>query len=147
MTTVGYGDMYPLTGAGYVLGSATAVCGVLMIGFTVPALVNNFIHYYQHVQFALHKEKLRKQQQKEEEEKEKEEEDEEEEGQGVGRKGKEEEEEELGGVFGVEAEEQEEEGGVGKGKKGVRKEGTRVSNNVKPEPESIPLVEVQTAHR
>ena len=153
MTTVGYGDMYPLTGAGYVLGSATAVCGVLMIGFTVPALVNNFIHYYQHVQFALHKEKLRKQQQKEEEEKEKEEEEEEEEAQGVGRKGKEEEEEEeeeLGGVFGVEEKEKEEEGGrwAGKRKKGVREEGTRVSNNVKlMKPENIPLVEVKTAHR
>ncbi|KAK7491093.1 hypothetical protein BaRGS_00017657 [Batillaria attramentaria] len=53
--------MYPVTWPGYVIGSVTAVCGVLIIGFTIPALVNNFILYYQHVQFAIQKEKLRKQ--------------------------------------------------------------------------------------
>lgn len=60
MTTVGYGDMYPVTWAGYCIGSVTAICGVMIIGFTIPALVNNFILYYQHVQFAIQKEKLRK---------------------------------------------------------------------------------------
>ena len=53
MTTVGYGDMYPTTFMGKIVGSLCAVCGVLMIGFTVPALVNNFMLYYSHVQFAL----------------------------------------------------------------------------------------------
>ncbi|XP_070178644.1 potassium voltage-gated channel protein Shaw-like [Littorina saxatilis] len=58
MTTVGYGDMYPVTTLGYLLGAVTGVCGVLMIGFTIPALVNNFILYYQHVQFALMRNRL-----------------------------------------------------------------------------------------
>ncbi|KAL8603899.1 hypothetical protein ACOMHN_005119 [Nucella lapillus] len=61
MTTVGYGDMYPVTPWGYVLGSLTAVSGVLMIGFTVPALVNNFGLYCRHVQFALQRDRLHRQ--------------------------------------------------------------------------------------
>lgn len=56
MTTVGYGDMYPKTEWGYVVGTMTALCGVLVIGFTVPVLVNNFILYYQHTQCALARE-------------------------------------------------------------------------------------------
>ncbi|XP_045183691.2 potassium voltage-gated channel protein Shaw-like isoform X2 [Mercenaria mercenaria] len=56
MTTVGYGDMYPTTTLGKVVGSCTAMAGVLMIGFTVPALVNNFMLYYRHVQFAMNTE-------------------------------------------------------------------------------------------
>jgi voltage-gated potassium channel Kch len=43
LTTVGYGDMYPVTEWGYVIGSLTAMFGLLMIGFSVPILVNNFI--------------------------------------------------------------------------------------------------------
>ena len=31
MTTVGYGDMYPVTEWGYVIGSLTAMSGLLMI--------------------------------------------------------------------------------------------------------------------
>lgn len=60
MTTVGYGDMYPTTTLGKVVGSFTAMAGVLMIGFTVPALVNNFMLYYRHVQFAMHSEDAEK---------------------------------------------------------------------------------------
>jgi hypothetical protein len=60
MTTVGYGDMYPLTEWGYMIGSLTALSGLLMIGFLVPILVNNFIMYYQHVQFVLEEEKLKR---------------------------------------------------------------------------------------
>jgi voltage-gated potassium channel Kch len=60
MTTVGYGDMYPVTEWGYVIGSLTAMSGLLMIGFSLPILVNNFIMYYQHVQFALEEEKLKR---------------------------------------------------------------------------------------
>ena len=58
MTTVGYGDMAPVTMLGQVVGSATAVCGVLMIGFTIPSLVNSFITFYRHVDFLVQKEKL-----------------------------------------------------------------------------------------
>jgi hypothetical protein len=60
MTTVGYGDMYPVTEWGYVIGSLTAMSGLLMIGFSVPILVNNCIMYYQNVQFALVEEKLKR---------------------------------------------------------------------------------------
>ncbi|KAL3884525.1 hypothetical protein ACJMK2_024659, partial [Sinanodonta woodiana] len=57
MTTVGYGDMYPVTALGCLIGSFAALSGLLMIGFSVPILVNNFLMYYSHVQFALHEEK------------------------------------------------------------------------------------------
>ena len=53
MTTVGYGDMYPHTALGKVVGSACAMSGLLMIGFSVPALVNNFVLYYKHMQYAI----------------------------------------------------------------------------------------------
>ena len=53
MTTVGYGDMYPHTILGKLVGSLCALSGLLMIGFSVPALVNNFVLYYKHVQFSI----------------------------------------------------------------------------------------------
>ena len=45
------------------VGSATAICGVLVIGFTVPVLVNNFILYYQHTQCAISREGAKKRRQ------------------------------------------------------------------------------------
>ena len=48
ITTVGYGDMYPVTGWGYVVGSLCAISGLLLIGFTIPIIVNNFVMYFQH---------------------------------------------------------------------------------------------------
>ncbi|RUS72092.1 hypothetical protein EGW08_020137, partial [Elysia chlorotica] len=53
MTTVGYGDMYPQSSAGYFIGSCCAVAGLLMIAFTVPIIVSNFVLYYTHVQYGL----------------------------------------------------------------------------------------------
>jgi len=53
MTTVGYGDMVPVTGLGYVIGSICAISGLLMIAFTVPIIVSNFVLYYTHVQYGI----------------------------------------------------------------------------------------------
>lgn len=62
MTTVGYGDMYPKSNWGYLIGSFCALSGLLMIGFSVPVLVNNFIMYYKHVQFAMEEEEIKRKQ-------------------------------------------------------------------------------------
>lgn len=51
MTTVGYGDMVPESDLGHLVGSFCAIGGVLMIAFTVPVIVNNFLQFYQQVQY------------------------------------------------------------------------------------------------
>ena len=53
MTTVGYGDMVPVTAYGYIIGSLCAISGLLMIAFTVPIIVSNFVLYYTHVQYGI----------------------------------------------------------------------------------------------
>ncbi|XP_036364622.1 potassium voltage-gated channel protein Shaw-like [Octopus sinensis] len=50
MTTVGYGDMIPTSSVGKLIGSVCAIAGVLMVGFTVPIIVNHFSMYYKHMQ-------------------------------------------------------------------------------------------------
>ncbi|KAH3867705.1 potassium voltage-gated channel protein egl-36-like [Dreissena polymorpha] len=48
LTTVGYGDVTPVTGAGRVLASILAICGVLLLSITLPMFVNNFLTLYQY---------------------------------------------------------------------------------------------------
>ncbi|CAL1540895.1 unnamed protein product, partial [Lymnaea stagnalis] len=53
MTTLGYGDMYPRTALGYLVGAGCALCGLLMLALPVPVIVNNFTLYYSHAQAKL----------------------------------------------------------------------------------------------
>lgn len=46
MTTVGYGDYFPETWAGYIVGSVCALTGIILIGMPVPIIASNFHAYY-----------------------------------------------------------------------------------------------------
>ena len=46
MMTVGYGDVQPISGGGYVVASLCAVTGILIIALPTPIIVNNFSRLY-----------------------------------------------------------------------------------------------------
>lgn len=52
LTTVGYGDKYPVSYQGYLVGSACAITGILVVAFPIPILSNNFTTYYKYIQSA-----------------------------------------------------------------------------------------------
>ena len=46
LTSLGYGDYWPESVLGKVMGSACAVCGVLVMALPIPIVVDNFANYY-----------------------------------------------------------------------------------------------------
>lgn len=56
MTTLGYGDIVPVTPFGYVVGGMCALCGLIFMALPIPVIVNSFTTFYAH---AKAREKLR----------------------------------------------------------------------------------------
>ncbi|GFO43213.1 potassium voltage-gated channel subfamily a member 4 [Plakobranchus ocellatus] len=46
MTTVGYGDFYPVHAAGYIVGAICAVSGLLLVAMPIAIVASNFSVYY-----------------------------------------------------------------------------------------------------
>lgn len=46
VTTVGFGDMYPVTWGGYLIGFLCQLIGVVLSALTIPIVANNFTTFY-----------------------------------------------------------------------------------------------------
>ena len=57
MTTVGYGDMHPITLPGKIIGSICALSGILCLALPVPVIVSNFMYFYQRTKANKHRRK------------------------------------------------------------------------------------------
>ncbi|XP_064619356.1 potassium voltage-gated channel subfamily C member 3-like [Lineus longissimus] len=51
MTTVGYGDMYPKSYPGYLVGVMCAMAGMVVSGLAIPIISNNFSLYYNYAKY------------------------------------------------------------------------------------------------
>ena len=50
MTTVGYGDKFPRSPLGYIVGGLCAVVGIVITGLPIPIISNHFNIYYDYAQ-------------------------------------------------------------------------------------------------